>query len=371
MKIKSKSHISNNNKNVVYVINNNPSRRRRQYKRKASMNPTEQGGSTSGMASTDNPSSQIRLPDNRFLNSSNLAIENQRANLQLLENPQLRINQPNIPLLENNYEQRFLQIQDGLNQQQENTIKALNYLYNRFDSKPHIDEPVNEDDNYGNFAGTDGSDLFVSEGEDKPDFQDPDKTVPIPVVQSQPSIAEINTTPLNDSYTPAQSYKPVDENISVRKSVKKLPKKNQLQFTSPPPRFGIAKDTLTNNPPPEEKSPYINFDDIPIEEPNYAKAPVKKVKPLGTRDKQKIDLREQYKKLGGTNNSVLNSPLAHLSITNMRNYIDAQQRINDQKHLYKYVYNGDDPAILNSNSIKDIKEAINDLIKQNNSRKKA
>jgi hypothetical protein len=360
-KLQTKSNISNNNKNIVYVINNNPSKQRRQHKRKASMMPTE---STSG--STDNPSSsQIRLPDNRFLNSSNLAIENQRANLQLLENPQLRINQPNVPLLENNYEQRLLQIQDGLNQQQENTIRALNYLYNRFDSKPRIDEPVNEDDNYGNFAGTEGSDFFVSEGEDRPDYKDINN-VPTPVVQSQSSINEINTTPL----TSAQSYQPEDENISVRKSVKRLPPKQHLVFNSPPPRFGIAKDTLTNNPPPQEKSPYINFDDIPIEEPNYAKAPVKKEKPIGVRNQQKIDLREQYIKLGGTNNSVLNSPLAHLSITNMRNYIDAQQRINDSRQQYQF-NGGKDPAIINSNSIKDIKEAINDLIKQNNSRKKA
>jgi hypothetical protein len=367
MKIKSKSHISNNNKNVVYVINNNPPSRRRQYKRKASMNPTEQGGSTSGMASSDNPSSQIRLPDNRFLNSSNLSTEAQRVNLQLLENPQLRINQPNIPLLENNYEQRLLQIQDYLHQQQENARYNFQYILNRFGSNPRIDEPVNEDDNDGNFAGTEGSDYFVSEGDDKPDYKD------INTIQSQPRINEINTTPLNDSYASEQSYQPEVENISVRKSVKKHPKRNDLQFTSPPPKFAL--------PPPQEKSPY-NFDEIPIDEPDTEeevfnssppksyKAPPKTEKKIGVNDQKKIILREQYKKLGGTNNSILNSPLHHIKVTDMRKYIEVQQKINDEKHQYQYINGGKDPDILNSNSLNDIRKANNLLIKQSNSRKK-
>ena len=61
-----------------------------------------------------------------------------------------------------------------------------------------IDEPVNYDDNYGNFAGTDGSDYFTSEGDNRPDFND---AVPIPVVSSRSNVtlSDINDTPTSTS----------------------------------------------------------------------------------------------------------------------------------------------------------------------------
>ena len=70
MKLKSKSHISNNNKNIVYVINNNPPIRRRQNKRKSTMNDTTQGNPSEANSQIKSENNSIRLPDNRFLNSS-------------------------------------------------------------------------------------------------------------------------------------------------------------------------------------------------------------------------------------------------------------------------------------------------------------
>jgi hypothetical protein len=343
MKLKAKSHISNNNKNVVYVINNNPPRRRRQNKSKSTVDSTV----------PDNPTQQssgggISLPDNRFLNSSSLGTEIQRANLNLIENPQLRINQPNTPLLENSYDQRLLQIRDALQQQIENTRHGINYFYSRFDSAPIIDEP-NDEDNFGNFAETEGSDYFVNEGDTKPNFASPRQSAP-------DAIDDINTTPYADA----------EPTLITSKSAKVI--KRKTGFQSPK-----AIKIKTPIPQPQSKSPYTlpttdeEFNDIPIEEPSYA---IKQAPPTtGKMDAERLRLREQYKQLGGQDKHILNTPVKNLRVTQMKQFIKFQEKLNKTKSQY-ITNNGNDPDILESQSLKVVENAVKALIKQNNAQKK-
>ena len=75
MKLKAKSQISNNNKNVVYVINNNLPKKRKRNKPKPTMNNSTKGNPTEPTSQQQTQSSSITLPDNRFLNSSNLSLK--------------------------------------------------------------------------------------------------------------------------------------------------------------------------------------------------------------------------------------------------------------------------------------------------------
>jgi hypothetical protein len=321
MKLKvAKSQTPNHFNNVVYVINNTPSTKKRQYKKKTSINNSQQ----------DTPTQQ--LSDNRFLNSSNLGTEIQRANLNLIENatPQLRMNQPNVPLIENNYDQKLLQIQNALQQQIENTRFGMNYLYSRFDSsQPTIDEP-NENDNIGTFAETQGSDYFVNEGDTKPDFTEP-----------TPNINDINQTPeMSDS----------EMNTINVKSKKIRIKPKTTGFMSP-------KLPVTNE----------EFNEVPIEEPSYF-TPKKKPE-VGKMESLKLELREQYKTLGGQDTHMLNSPLKHLSVIQMRKSIEQQQKINHKIAQYK-ANGGSNSDILKSGSLSKITDAIKELLRQNNAQKK-
>jgi hypothetical protein len=357
MKLKSKAHISNNNKNIVYVINNNPPRRRRQNKRKSSMNDTTQGHPTEANAD----SNSITLPDNRFLNSSNLGTEIQRANLKLIDNPQLRMNEPNTPLLENSYDQRLMQIQDALQQQIENTRFGMNYLYSRFDSsKPVIEELPNENDNFGTFAETEGSNFFVNEGDSRPDFDEP----------KQPIINDINDTPIRQS---TQTF--TDELDSASPS----PYPDVSTIRIPEPRKIKMKRTGFQSPmgyKPQEP----NFDEIDITEPKYIPdeaepilTPIKPQadavpQPIGKMELKKLELRQEYKSLNGQNSHILYSPLNHLSVTQMRMFVTNQKKINDKLNQYE-ANGGDDPNILKSQSLNVITEAVQSLIRQSNSRK--
>ena len=344
MKLKAKSQISNDNKNVVYVINNNPPRRRRTYTKKASTSEASSGGSTG--------EAPINLPDNRFLNSSSLGTEIQRANLNLIENPQLRINQPNVPLLENSYDQRLLQIQDALQQQIQNTQFGMNYLYNRFDSnQPLIDEP-NEEDNFGNFAGTDGSDFFVNEGDTKPDFSSP----------AASSARKPTPNRFDDIDTSASEAETPTIRQPIRQ-VSELPHILNTDFLSPTTKYAG-----------KPSQPVINFDEVDIEEPDYSTNPQQKKKTpppqtFGKIEGKKIQLREEYQTLGGGNTHILNSPLNHLTVKQMRDAISTQHKLNDKKTQYK-ANGGKNLDVLNSQNIKIISDATKALIKQNNAQKK-
>ena len=355
MKLKSKSHISNNNKNIVYVINNNPPIRRRQNKRKSTMNDTTQGNPSEANSEIKSENNSIRLPDNRFLNSSNLGTEIQRANLKLMDNPQLRMNDPNVPLLENSYDQRLLQIQDALQQQIENTRFGMNYLYSRFDSsKPVIEELPNENDNFGNFAETEGSDFFVNEGDSKPDFDEPQPN----------SLANINDTPVKQ---------PTPQFVGEEDTDSPSPNPNLIRIQSK--KYVIRRDGFQSpmgynvKPPPSnlpvQQEPPINFDEIDIAEP---KTPVNNQTNIGKMELKKIQLKEEYIALNGRNKHILNSPMNHLSVKQIRDFINTQRKINDKLHQYQ-ANGGNDPSILESQSLNTISNAVKDLIKQNNFRK--
>jgi len=356
MKLKDKSHISNNNKNVVYVINNNLPKKRKRTKPKPTMNNSTQGNPTEANSETKSESNSVRLPDNRFLNSSNLGTEIQRANLNLIENPQLRMNQPNVPLLENSYDQRLLQIQDALQQQIENTRFGMNYLYSRFDdAKPVIEELPNEYDNFGNFAETEGSDFFVNEGDSKPDFDEP----------QQPILNDINETPQSTPPTPQFAGEEDNDSLSPNPNLIRIQSKKYLirrdGFNSP---MGFNVKPPPSNLPVQQGAS-INFDEIDIAEP---KTPVINQTNIGKMDMKKIQLKEEYIALNGRNTHILNSPLNHLTVKQIRDFINTQRKINDKLHQYQ-ANGGNDPVILNSQSFNTINEGVKALIKQNNFRK--
>ena len=374
MKLKAKSQISNNNKNVVYVINNNLPKKRKRNKPKPTMNNSTKGNPTEPTSQQQNQtqSSSITLPDNRFLNSSNLGTEIQRANLKLIDNPQLRMNEPNIPLLENSYDQRLLQIQDALQQQIENTRFGMNYLYSRFDNnQPVIEEIPNEEDNFGNFAETKGSDFFVNEGDNNPDFEEP----------QQPTIDEINDTPQQPPKTPpmitanefTESPSPPNPEI-VRMPTKKY-KIRRDGFQSP---MGYNKSQQSEPVPGPFQSDEIDMTEpkhIPI--PNipqvlFKQSPIKEQpqpeQAMGKMESKKLELRQEYISLNGRNTHILNSPLKHLTVTQIREFITTQRKINDKLNQYQ-ANGGNDPDILNSQSLNVVSDAVKALIKQNNSRK--
>lgn len=384
------------NQQVVYVINNTP-RRRTYTRKKPSTNPSEQGGDTQNnnpngpQPSPGSGGGSFQLPDNRFLNSSNLANEIQRERLRQIENydnsPQLRMNVPNQPLIDNGNEQQFQNIYNALGQ----VRYGMNYLLTRGNNENGVQiEDVSTDnnnsyfttdvndfehDNFGAFGATLGSDSFIDEGDHQPDYEEPQRSplLNISPIRSPeliiPPQRNIIFSPQHEDESPQLT--PIVTRKKTRiiqtnkapfmspKGMKPAIQEIQSNESEPEPQEEPAKPATPATATPVKKKPKeVNFDNINIVEPKY-----------GTNDIKKISYIKQYKALGGTDKTILNSPLRNLTVTQIRNAVRSQDNLNNIKVLYRS-NGGTDEAILNSKSTREVRKAANALIKRNNAQTK-